>query len=186
MSTEAEKMIARLQAKLKPIEVEAAKLKEGINLICELEGMLPIYADIKSKTVAHSQLRGDEYHNMPQATAITEILERRRSANLAPVTIDEIYDDMISGGFQFTKGKNEAIQKRGLAIAMSKNRKFYKLPNEKWGIKSWYNIKDDKKAEENEDNEVNKDKDTNRTTEETGANEENQNQSEETNKDENE
>ena len=147
MSTEAEKMIVRLQAKLKPIETEAAKLKEGINLICELEGMPPMYADIKSKPVAHSQLRGDEYHNMAQATAITEILERRKSVNLAPVTIDEIYDDLISGGFQFTKGKNEAIQKRGLAIAMSKNRKFYKLPNEKWGIKSWYNIKDEKRVD---------------------------------------
>jgi len=179
MGTEAERMIARLQAKLKPIEAEAAKLKQGINLICELEGMPPMYEDIKSKPVAHSQLRGDEYHNMPQATAITEILERRKSVNLAPVTIDEIYDDLISGGFQFTKGKNEAIQKRGLAIAMSKNRKFYKLPNEKWGIKSWYNIKDDKKAEENED------KDKNRTTGETDANEESQNQTEETSKEEN-
>jgi hypothetical protein len=148
MSTEAEKMIARLQAKLKPIEAEAAKLKEGINLICELEGMPPMYVEVKSKPVAQTQLRGDEYHNMPQATAITEILERRKSINLAPVTIDEIYDDLISGGFQFTKGKNEAIQKRGLAISMSKNRKFYKLPNEKWGIKSWYNIKDDKKTTE--------------------------------------
>lgn len=136
--------IVDLQEKLKAVESEANKIKKAINLLCELNGNPPMYSENEVLSKAHTQLKGDEYHNMPQATAITAILERRKSANLSPVTIDEIYQDLIDGGFQFTKGKNEAIQKRGLAIAMVKNRKFYKLPNEKWGIKSWYNIKDSK------------------------------------------
>ena len=138
------KTIADLQEKLKTVEQEANKIKRAINLLCELDGKQPMYSNFDEMSKATTQLNGDEYHNMPQATAITQILERRKSANLSPVTIDEIYDDLLAGGFQFTKGKNEAIQKRGLAIAMSKNRKFYKLPNDKWGIKGWYNIKDSK------------------------------------------
>jgi len=154
---EFEKAIVKLQKKLEPFEREASKIKKTINLLCELEDKPLLYPDIEVKSIKRTHLQGDEYHNMPQATAITEILERRKIANLAPVTIDEIYDDLIAGGFQFTKGKNQAIQKRGLAISMSKNRKFYKLPNEKWGIKSWYNIKDEKKTETDNGNGVIKD-----------------------------
>ena len=134
------KTIAELQEKLASIEREANKLKQTINLLYELDSKPPLYSDCDAASVANSPLKGDEYHNMPRATAITEILERRKAVNLTPVTIDEVYEDMIAGGFQFTKGKNEGIQKRGVAIAMSKNRKFYKLPNEKWGMKAWYNI----------------------------------------------
>ncbi len=151
MAKDADTMIARLQKKLKPLEDEINEIKKGINVICKLDGKPPIYTDIEQNIqTINAQLRGDEYHNMPQATAITEILERRKAANLSPVTIDEIYDDLTAGGFQFTKGKNEAIQKRGIAIAMSKNRKFYKLPNEKWGIKSWYGIQENKVASKDE------------------------------------
>jgi hypothetical protein len=147
MSKDADTMIARLQKKLNALEQEVNEVKKGINLLCKLDNKPIMYPDSEelSQTV-NLQLRGDEYHNMPQATAITEILEKRRAADLAPVTVDEIYDDLIAGGFEFTKGKNEAIQKRGIAIAMSKNRKFYKLPNEKWGIKSWYGIQETKNS----------------------------------------
>lgn len=145
--------IRDLQDKLRPHEQEIKKIKTAINLLCELDGKPPMYTGLDSTPEISTQLQGDEYHNIPQATAITEILERRKAANLAPVTVDEIYDDLIAGGFEFTKGKNEAIQKRGIAISMSKNRKFYKLPNEKWGIKKWYNIKDTKKENENESEE---------------------------------
>ena len=136
--------IGRLQIKLHQVEEEVNKIKKAINLLCEIDGKQAMYAETDGTSCTVVKLKGDEFHNIAQATAITEIMERRRNSNLAPVTIDEIYDDLIAGGFQFTKGKNEAIQKRGLAITMSKNRKFYKLPNDKWGIKSWYNIKDTK------------------------------------------
>jgi DNA-directed RNA polymerase delta subunit len=165
-------MIARLQKKLEPLEQEAIKIKKGINLLCELDGEPPLYAGIEDAPIIRTQLQGDEYHNMPQATAITEILERRKSVNLAPVTIDEIYEDLIAGGFQFMKGKNEAIQKRGLAIAMSKNRKFYKLPNEKWGIKSWYNIKETTQSSKSDTNGRSENESTEGTETEKGGNNE--------------
>jgi hypothetical protein len=144
-----EQTIIELQEKLSLVEQEANKIKRAVNLLCELDGKPPMYSDFDKMSEANTQLKGDEYHNMPQATAITAVMERRKSANIAPVTIEEIFGDLIAGGFQFTKGKNEGIQKRGLAISMSKNRKFYKLPNEKWGIKSWYNIKDTKETTHN-------------------------------------
>ncbi len=136
------KTIEELQRKLGQVEQEAGKIKRAINLLCELDNEPPKYVDLDEGSRVATQLQGDEYHNMPQATTITAILERRRSCKLGPATIDELYGEMIAGGFEFTKGKNEAIQKRGVAIAMSKNRKFYKLPNEKWGIKTWYGIKE--------------------------------------------
>jgi hypothetical protein len=142
--------ITKLQSKLAQAEAEVGKIKKAINLLCELDDKPAMYPETENISQVVVRLKGDEYHNMPQATAITEILERRKSANLAPVTVDEIYDDLIAGGFQFTKGKNEGIQKRGIAISMSKNRKFYRLPNEKWGIKTWYNIKDAKEDSNNE------------------------------------
>lgn len=131
--------IADLQKKLADIETEGNKLKKTINYLCELSGAPPLYSDADFE-LSHSTkviLKGDEYHGRPQATAVTEILESRKNRGLGPASLDELYDELIAGGHQF-KGKSDQIQKRGLAIALSKNTKFYRLPNEKWGLSEWY------------------------------------------------
>ena len=41
------------------------------------------------------------------------------------------------------------MKKRGLAISMSKNQKFHRLPNDTWGLTEWYpGAKDTKKEQE--------------------------------------
>ena len=131
--------IPDLQKELLEIETKAIKIKEMINFLCEMEGEQPLYQDFQTSMAIRTELKGDEYHGRPQATVITEILENRKNKGLGPASLDELYNEMMAGGHQFT-GRTAPIQKRGLAIAMSKNPKFYKLPNEKLGLKSWYPV----------------------------------------------
>jgi len=140
------KTIADLEDKLSKIEAEAAKIKTTINCLCEITTQPIKYPDIREPDL--SQLGGDEYHGDPLATAITKVLKRRKGLLLGPCTTDQIYADLIAGGYEFGN-KKETIAKRNLAISMAKNPKFYKLPNEKWGLKEWYPVREAKPGEEN-------------------------------------
>jgi hypothetical protein len=147
MEHHAERTISDLEKRLWELETEARKIKITINCLCDVTGQTPKYPDIEKAT--SSQLKGDEYHGRPLATVITDVLETRKSLQLGPATVDEIYNTMLDGGYRFT-AKTEAIAKRGLAISMSKNQKFHKLPNNKWGLTEWYpELKEGRRAPNN-------------------------------------
>lgn len=131
--------IEDLQKKLQVIEAEAQKIKTMINYFCELTGQPPMYATAEGSQSVH--LRGDEYHGKPLATAITEVLLRRKQLGRNPCTVEEIFADLVEGSFDFEK-KPDATAKKNVAISMGKNRKFYQLPNDKWGLREWYDLKD--------------------------------------------
>jgi len=132
----ARQTITDLEARLRELEREAGKIKTTINCLCEVIGDKPKYADAQTDTLSRST-RKDEYYGRPLATVVTEVLEKRRVAGEGAAPLDEIYEELLAGGFEFV-GKNEAIKKRGLAISMSKNQKFLKLSNEAWGLTEWY------------------------------------------------
>lgn len=129
--------IAELETHLQKIEAEAKKIKNTINCLCEVMGEPPKYEEIEEKPAKMVGQRHDEYYGRPLATVISEVLANRKTTGLGSVSLDEIYQQLIVGGFQFT-GKNEGIKKRGLAISMGKNPKFHHLPNDTWGLKKWY------------------------------------------------
>jgi len=135
--THAEQTIADLEKRLKELEVEEQRLKTAINCLCEVMDKPHRYEETSQKAKKSTRTRPDEYYGRPQATVITEVLEKRKAAGFGATNLDELYDELTAGGCKFT-GKNEGIKKRGLAISMSKNPKFHKLPNNTWGLKSWY------------------------------------------------
>ena len=141
----AQQTINDLEARLKDMDKESRKIKAAINCLYEVMGKPAKYKDIEEKQTSGGAPRPDEYHGRPLATVVTEVLDKRKSVGLGSISLDEIYNELMAGGFEFI-GKNDGIKKRGLAISMSKNPKFHKLSNETLGLTAWYpNAKENNK-----------------------------------------
>jgi len=133
---------------IKAVEQRQRELEElqiTANQLCKLAGIPPKYEIGKrNEEVSQEKLKGDEFYGKPLATAITEILQRRKAKDMGPATMDEIYNQMIAGGYGFDNIKDP---KRAIGISMGKNPKFTKLRNEKWALTEWYpNVKEKKVA----------------------------------------
>lgn len=142
----AQQTIVDLEKRLTELAAEEHKIKSAINCLCEVMGEPPKYDEAVEKPSKTAGLRPDEYYGRPQATVVTEVLKKRLEAGLGSASLDEIFEQLVAGGHQFT-GKNDGIKKRGLAISMSKNPKFHRLPNDTWGLTKWYStIKESKES----------------------------------------
>lgn len=139
MSEHVERTIEMVQAQIRDLENEVSAKKRTVNDLCGLIGAPPIYSDTTPSTEAtDNNLRPDRFYGKPMATVVREILERRQLVGLGAVTVNEIYDEMLSGGFHF-KTKNEENAKRGLYTSLGKNSQtFHKLPNGSYGLLEWY------------------------------------------------
>jgi hypothetical protein len=136
--THAEQTIADLEKRLEKLKAEIQRIATAINCLCEVEGQPRRYEETTPEQHQTSQTRPDQYYGRPLATVSAEVLEKRLAKGLGAATLDEIFTELLRGGFKF-EGKNEGIQKRGLAISMGKNTaKFHKLPNDTWGLTEWY------------------------------------------------
>lgn len=145
-----EQAVKPLEDKLQTAMAEVNKIKNAINTYYEAMGEPIKYPDVGQESVQGAAPRPDEYYGKPLATVITEVLQKRKRTGLGSATLDEVFAELVAGGFKFA-GKNAGIQKRGLAISMSKNPKFHKLDNETWGLKVWYPTAKDKPAKDNKD-----------------------------------
>ena len=144
-----EQTIEDLENQLKELESKVQRTKNAINSLCELIGQPRRYEETITEKHRTTIARPDQYYGRPLATVAAEVLEKRKEKNLGAATLDEIFIELSAGGFKF-EGKDEGIQKRGLAIAMGKNTaKFHKLPNNTWGLTEWY-----PKAKESKEKEV--------------------------------
>jgi len=143
MSDHFEQTIAEMQNKLKEQEREVIKTKDMINRLCEYANKPIIYSDaeLEASTAIHS-MQTDQFYGQPLAKSVRQILEMRKSANLGPATVKELYQALIQGGFAF-ETKNEQNAMRGLRISLTKNALvFHKLPTGRFGLIAWYpNIK---------------------------------------------
>ena len=155
MSDHIDKTIQTFQEKIKEHEAEIVQLKRGINQILSLAGQQPRYndADLQVTSGYNINIRSDEFFNQPQATCVRTILDRRHTLNLGAAPLEELFNALISGGYDIGK-KSEGVAKRNLAISLSKNIAFIRLKNGSWGIRKWYGLKDPKKPSK----EVNDDK----------------------------
>lgn len=136
MSEHLTKAIAELEAKLAEQLKSAAKTKSGINQLAELAGLPPPYPDIE-EAVGPSAIRSDQFYGKAMHTAMRELLELRGTAR-GPATVNEIFDALKAGGYQFdTKSDDNA--KRVIRITLTKNSTvFHKLPNGPYGLLAWY------------------------------------------------
>ena len=85
-----------------------------------------------------TMIRTDEFYGKKLATAIREVLDKRKAAGRGASTPKEIYDDLVRGGFHF-QTKNEDNAMRGVYQALTKNAvTFHRLPNDTYGLLAWY------------------------------------------------
>jgi hypothetical protein len=139
MSPHIEQSILELQEHLAGLEDQARDTKKAVNALCRVAGKPAIYTDLDAEgRIVSAQIRGDEYYGKPLATVVREILEKRHRLGIGPASVDELYDDMLEGGYQFD-GKNPHNAKRSLRISLAKNTStFHRLPNRKIGLREWY------------------------------------------------
>jgi hypothetical protein len=146
-------VIEKVQSQIADLERQLEKKRAFVNELCSLAGTQAIYAIADAGPSHVLATRPDDYYGKPMATAVTLILEKRKSARLNAASVNEIYDELVRGGFQF-EAKNPENAKRGLYGGMSKNPKFHKLPNGTYGLREWYdNVRETKKATNGKDQE---------------------------------
>src|SRR5439155_24109889 len=96
------KTVEKAQQKLRALDEETRKIKRFINSAYDLEGEPPLYPDVDETTKPATAItRKDQFYGRPLATVAREILEMRQAANLGAASIDEIFDALKSGGYQF-------------------------------------------------------------------------------------
>ena len=152
MDTAVQNTIDKIHAQIDILEDQITKKKEAINMLYELEGEAIMYPDVANDhSKAPLAFRSDQFFGRPMATAAREILEQRATRNLGAISLDELYDAMKAGGFDF-ENKNDQIAKRNLAITLAKNPAFMRVPaNGFIGLTQWYpNVKKKKNAKNQE------------------------------------
>ena len=134
MSDKLNAAIEELQAHLADQLQEVTETKKMINALRKRMGLDPLYGDVSVEQVG--ALPPDQYNGKPLASAAGEYLERRKQACPA----EEIMRGLEQGGFDFeATGWKEKDRLRMLAISLAKNNtKFHKLPNNTFGLLSWY------------------------------------------------
>lgn len=141
MDSTTQATIDKIRTQIRTLEEQIEKKKEAVNLLCEMEGEPAMYNDIKSATTAVSMtaFRSDQFFGKALATAVKEILEQRAARNLGAISLNELFDTLKAGGFEFDNS-NDQIAKRNVAITLSKNTAaFMKVPsNGHIGLAEWY------------------------------------------------
>jgi len=144
----AERTISDLRSRITELECELDQKKKAVNILCSAYGVPPEYSDSepslsstspKTKVVhATSGGRPDRYFGRPFARVVRQILETRNDLDIGPATAEDIYLEMVAGGFNFEE-KSEENSKRALAVSLTKNSStFRRLPNDMWGLAEWY------------------------------------------------
>jgi len=62
------------------------------------------YDEVIEKSSKSVTIRSDEYYCRALATVVTEVLDKRKAAGQEAATLDEIYKELLAGGFQLTIG----------------------------------------------------------------------------------
>jgi len=80
----------------------------------------------------------DQFTGKPLATIVRDMLQQRKARGLSAISIDELYDHLKAGGFDFPTS-NETNAKIGVATTLGKNLLFRRVPNTRlWGLSEWY------------------------------------------------
>ena len=143
MNEQLKSAIEVLQQQLQDQEREVAETKRLINKLCERGGQQAIYpdADVEA-TSSLAAMQRDQFYGKALGEAMEAYLHMRRASRLGPATVNEMYDDLVRGGYVFN-AKNQANAKRSIYIALGKKTDvFHKLPGRDdeflFGLLEWY------------------------------------------------
>jgi len=133
------KAIPAMQSKVQELERQLLEQKRTVNGMCAAVGEPPTYADVEpTANSSNFGIQSDSYFGKGLATAVRDILVRRKAAGLGAAPLDVIFDLMKFGGFRFD-ARNDVTARRSLAIALSKNPAFTRLPGgDSIGLSEWY------------------------------------------------
>lgn len=139
---ELQAQIRPLQEQIRPVVDQIEAKKKLINQLCDAAGAPRIYPDTgeeKPATAALGPILPDQYFGKPTATVVRDILERRKRANLGAIPLNDLYEAMKAGGFEF-ESKDPEIARRSVAITLGKNTQtFTRVPSTgSWGLAEWY------------------------------------------------
>jgi hypothetical protein len=119
-------------------EAALRKKKETVNTLCTVAERAPLYTLDAADVSLPTSIRSDQFYMQPLASAVRTILEMRNQQNLGAASVNEIFDALTAGGYQFNT-KSEDVSKASLRNSLAKNTvTFHKLPNGKFGLLSWY------------------------------------------------
>lgn len=135
-----DRTIAHLVEDIRQGEVDLAENKRVVNRLCVKANRPTIYPDadvVSGPSIGN--IRRDQWYGQPISGAIREYLSLRRSANLGPASVGEIYDALCDGGFSFD-AKDPENAKRGIRVCLTKSSSiFHRLPNgNMYGLLDWY------------------------------------------------
>ena len=138
------------------LERKANAYKASVNVLCERDGLPPMFPDDGSggggrrpngqdqqapaSGVRPAAIGPDTFHGKRQQTAVRELFAIRRAADPlhGPAKPDEILAGLKAGGY-VVQARSDDIALVGLrAMLRKRNTLFYKLPNGTWGLKEWY------------------------------------------------
>lgn len=118
MSTDLSQAIDSLYAELKVVESRSAEIKKMINNLSAMIGKQPPFQNVEVSAMFGIQaLRPDQFFGKALSTAVKEYLKIRNQA----CTAQEIYEALLTGGFEFPKEWKEKYKLRNLTISLSKN-----------------------------------------------------------------
>lgn len=137
MSKTVDQLIAEKTAEISADEAALLQKKEMVNMLCKADGRSPIFA-IQDVTAVPTRIRSDQFYGQPLASSVRTILEMRKQQDLGAATVNEIFDSLIAGGYEFDT-KSDDIARKSLRNSLSKNNiLFHKLPNGRFGMLAWY------------------------------------------------
>jgi len=139
VSEHVSKTIELVNNQIRELEEQVAAKKQLVNNLCGLAGIDAYYPDEQlAASGSFGPLPADAYYGKPLATAVREVLERRKRGGLSAATVNEIFEALTDGGYHFNT-KNVENAKRGLYQSLTKNSTtFHRLPNGSYGLLEWY------------------------------------------------
>ena len=153
MATDRNPAIDLLITQVDDLERKANAYKASVNVLCEREGLPPIYPDdgggsptrrdskpgeTPGQSPQSTHIRSDTFYGKAQQTAVRELLAIRKNSGAGPAKPSEILDALRAGGYQ-VEAKSDEIALVGLRAMLRKRTAiFHKLPNGAWGLREWY------------------------------------------------
>jgi hypothetical protein len=154
MSETIKKTIEEMQVRLREHEEAVVSTKKLINQLCGYAKLPLMYQDSELLPSGFNTLtvQRNSFFGRPLTACVRDYLEMRKRANQGPSSLNDIFEALQAGGYDLDtiSSRNEADQKRGVAISLGKNSTtFIRLPTDDWALLEWYpNIKK-RKANEN-------------------------------------
>ncbi len=134
--------IEEIVAEIGTMEAAVRDKKRTVNTLCGVAGREEMYTLDTPEAALPTRVRPDQFYGQPLASAVRTILEMRRQQNLGAATVNEVFDALTAGGYQFNT-KSDDVARQSLRNSLSKNTvTFHKLPNGRFGLLGWYpNVK---------------------------------------------